>query len=89
MLLEYCTLTNNWCIFINNRASIYSLARITQVHHDAQSCEQHYKDLIRKQGQINYHLTGGVQIFWGRGGGALVHYQGPDRTLFTFCHCRL
>ena len=36
------------------------------------------------QGRINFHLTGGVQVFLG--GVQLVRYQGADRTLFMFHH---
>ena len=36
-------------------------------------------------GQINFHPTGGVQIFLsGGGGGALVCCQGAEQTMFTF-----
>ena len=42
----------------------------------------HWWDAL--QGQINFHLIGGVQISQG---GALVCYQGADWTLFIFSHC--
>ena len=32
-------------------------------------------------------LSDGKGADFPRGGGALVRYQGTDRTLFIFCHC--